>query len=147
MPEKLKNYFTEQDEEYFRSQDTADVFFQKNSEKNNGTDKKASSSGASCDGVSLCLCLAWLAVFVSSSHCINLYGYDFVNIVSTKICSLDHSTYCDNTIRVLKTPEKRSLIYAEVQAEMKLKFCMYEARHTVSALKKSNVYDDVVSPT
>ena len=27
---------------------------------------------------------------------------------------------------------------------MKLKFCMYEAVYTVSALKKSNVYDDVV---
>ena len=36
------------------------------------------------------------------------------------------------------------MIYAEVQREIKLKFCMCEAVKTVSVLKKSNVYDDVV---
>ena len=68
----------------------------------------------------------------------------FDNIVSTKIYSLDHSTNSDKKVRVSKTIEEGSLIYAEVQPEIKLRFCMYEAAYTVSALKKSNVYDDVV---
>ena len=106
--------------------------------------RKTSSSGASCDGISLCLYLALLAVFASPSLCIKLYGYDFDNIVSTKIYSLDYSTNCDNKIRVSKTIEEGSLIYAEVHPEIKLRFRMYEAAYTVSALKKSNVYDDVV---
>ena len=87
--------------------------------------------------------LALLAIFASPSFCIKLYGYDFDNIVSTKIFSLDHSINCDNKIRVSKTIEEGSLIYAEVQSEIKLRFCMYEEAYTVSALKKSNVYDDV----
>ena len=37
-----------------------------------------------------------------------------------------------------------SLIYAQVQPELKLKLLMYEAAYSVSAIKKSNVYDDVV---
>ena len=57
---------------------------------------------------------------------------------------MDYSTNCDNKIRVSKTIEEGSLIYAEVQPEIKLRFWMYEAAYTVSALKKSNVYDDVV---
>ena len=88
--------------------------------------------------------LALLAIFASPSLCIKLYGYDFDNIVSTKKHSLDHSKNCDNKIRVSKTIEEGSLIYAEVQPEIKLRFCMYEAAYTVSALKKSNLYDDVV---
>ena len=106
--------------------------------------RKTSSSGASCDRISLCLYQALLAIFVSPSLFIKLYGYDFDNIVSTKIYSLDHSTNCGNKIRVSKTIEEGSLIYAEVQLEIKLRFCMYEAAYTVSALKESNVYDDVV---
>ena len=106
--------------------------------------RKTSSSEASYDGISLCLYLALLAIFASPSLCIKLYGYDFDNMVSTKIYSLDHSTNCDNKIRVSKTIEEGSLIYAEVQPEKKLRFCMYEAAYTVSALKKSNAYDDVV---
>ena len=106
--------------------------------------RNASSSGASCDGVSLCLYLAMIAILASPSLCIKLYGYYFDSIVSTKIFSLDHSTNCDNKIRVLKTIEEGSLIYAEVQPKIKLRFCMYEAAYTVSALKKSNIYDDVV---
>ena len=88
--------------------------------------RKTSASGASCDGVSISLYLALLAIFASPATCIKLYGYDFDNIVSTKIYSLDHSTICDNKIRVLKTIEKGKLLYAEVQLEIKLKFCMYE---------------------
>ena len=88
-----------------------------------------------------------LAIFASPSLCIELYGCDFDNIVSTKIYSLDHSTNCDNKIRVSITIEEGSLIYAEVQPEIKLRFCMYEVAYTVSALKKSYVYDDVVSIT
>ena len=65
-------------------------------------------------------------------------------MVSTKIHSLDHSANCDNKIQVSETIEKSILIYAVVQSEIKPKFCMYEAAYTVSALKKSNVYDDVV---
>ena len=84
------------------------------------------------------------AIFVSSSLCIKLYGYDFDNSVSTKIYSLDHSTKRDNKIRVSKTIEQGSLIYADVQPEIKLRFCIYEAAYTVSVLNKSNVYDDVV---
>ena len=106
--------------------------------------RKTSSSGASCDRISLCLYLTLLAIFASPSLCVKLYGYDFDNIVSTKIYSLDHSTNCDSKIRVSKTIEDGSLIYAEVQPETKLRLCMYEAAYTVSALKKSNVYDDVV---
>ena len=87
--------------------------------------------------------LALLAIFAYPSLCIKLYGYDFDNIVSKNIYSLDHSTNCDNKIRVSKTIEG-SLIYADVQPEIKLRFCMYGAAYTVSALKKSNVYDDVV---
>ena len=105
--------------------------------------RKTSSSGASCDGISLCLYLALLAIFASPPLCIKLYGYDFDNILSTKIYSLDHSTDCDNKIRVSTTIEG-SLMYAEVQPKIKLTFCMYEAAYTVSALKKSNLYDDVV---
>ena len=40
VPERLKNYFTEQDEEYFSSQETDDVFFRENPERNNGIEKK-----------------------------------------------------------------------------------------------------------
>ena len=38
VTEKLKNYFTEQDNEYFSSEGADDCFFlfQENSEKNNG---------------------------------------------------------------------------------------------------------------
>ena len=100
--------------------------------------RKASSSGASSDEVSLCLYLALLAIFASPSPCIKLYGYDFDNIVSTKIYSLDHSTNCDNKNRVSKTKEESRLIYAEIQSEIKLKFCTYEAAYKVSALKKAN---------
>ena len=106
--------------------------------------RNPSSSGAPCDGVSLCLYLAMIAIFAFHSLCIKLYGYDFDNIVSTKIYSLDHSTNCDNKIRVSKTIEEGSLIYAEVQPEIKLRYCMYEAAYTVSTIKKCNVYDDVV---
>ena len=106
--------------------------------------RKTSWSGASCDVISLCLYLALLAILASPSLCIKLYGYDFDNIVSTKIYSLVHSTNCDNEIRVSKTVEEGNLIYAEVQHEIKLRFCMYEAAYTVFSPKKSNVYDDVV---
>ena len=99
--------------------------------------RKTSSSGASCDGISLCLYLALLAIFASPSICIKVYGDDFDNIVSTKIFSLDHSTNCDNKIRVSKTIEEGSLLYAEVQPEIKIRFCMYEAAYTVSALEKA----------
>ena len=85
-----------------------------------------------------------IAIFASPTLCIKLYGYDFDNIVSTKIYSLYHSTNCDNKIRVSKTIEEGSLIYAEVQPEIKLRLCLYAAAYTLSALKKSNVYDDVV---
>ena len=85
-----------------------------------------------------------IVIFASLSLCIKLYGYDFDNIVSTKLYSLDHSSNCDNKIRVSKTIEKGSLIYAEVHPEIKLKFCIYEPAYTVSALKKINVHDDVV---
>ena len=106
--------------------------------------RKTSSSEASCDGISLCLYLALLAIFASPSLCFKLYGNEFDNIVSTKKYSLDHSTNCDNNIRVSKTIEEGSLIYADVQLEIKLRFCMYEAAYIVSAFKKSGVYDDVV---
>ena len=46
----------------------------------------------------------------------------------------------DIKIRVSKTIEEGSLIFAEI----KFRVCMYEAAYTVSALEKSNVYDDVV---
>ena len=84
-----------------------------------------------------------IAIFASPSLCIKLYGYDFDNIVSTKIYSLDHISNCDNKIRVSRTIEEGSLIYAGLKPEIKLRFCMYEAAYTVSSLKKSNVYDDV----
>ena len=106
--------------------------------------RKANSFGASCDRVSLCLYLATIAIFASPSLCIKLYGYEFDNIVSTKINSLDHSTNCDNKIRLSKTIEDGRLIYAEVQPEIKLGFCIYEAAYTVSALEKRNLYDNVV---
>ena len=85
-----------------------------------------------------------LAIFASPSLRIKLNGYDFDNIVSTKVYSLDNSTNRDNKIRVSETIDQCSLIYAEVKPELKLKFCMYEASYTVSALKNSNVYDEVV---
>ena len=98
---KLKNDFTEQDEEYISSQET-DLFlsfcFRKNQKEIMESKRKATSSGALCDGVSLCLYLTLLAFFASPSPCINLYGYEFDSIVSTKIYSLDHSTNCDNKI-------------------------------------------------
>ena len=40
VPGKLKNYFAEQDEEYFSSQETDDFLFQENPERNNGIRKK-----------------------------------------------------------------------------------------------------------
>ena len=104
--------------------------------------RKASSSGASCDEVSLCLYLALLAIFPSPSPCIKFYGYDFDKIESTKIYSLDYITNCDNKTRVSETKEEVSLIYAEVQPERKLKFCIYEAVYTVLALK-GNIDDDI----
>ena len=53
--------------------------------------RKTSSFGASCDGISLGLYLALLAIFASPSLCINytamisynqLYSYDFVQSIS-----------------------------------------------------------------
>ena len=85
------------------------------------------------------LYLALLAIFASTSTCIKLYGYDFDKIVSTKIYSLDHSSNCDNKIRVSKTKEEGSFIYAEVQPGIKLKFSMYEAVYSVSVLKKQRI--------
>ena len=117
--------------------------FQENPEKVLESKRKKSLSGASCDGVSLCLYLALLAIFGSPSPCIKLYDCDFDNTLSTKIYSLDHSTNCDNKIRVSKTKEEGSLINAEVQPKIKLKFCMYKAVYTVSALEKINLYDDI----
>ena len=83
-------------------------------------------------------------ISASPSLCIKLHGYDFDNIVKTKIHSLDHSTKSENKIRVSETKEEGSLLYSEDQPEIKLKFCMYGAVYTLSAFKKSNVYDDVV---
>ena len=58
--------------------------FQENSERNDGIDRKASLSGASCEGVLLYLYVALVAIFASPSPCVKFYGYDFDNIVSTK---------------------------------------------------------------
>ena len=59
--------------------------FQENAEEIMESKRNASSSGASSDGVSLCLYLAMIATFASPSFCIKLHGYDFDNMVSTKI--------------------------------------------------------------
>ena len=99
VPEKLKNYFTEQDEEYFSSQETDDFFVSgKFRKKKMEPKRKASSSGALCDRVSQCLYFPLLAFYASPSPCIKLYGYGSDNIVSTKNYSLDQSTNCDNKI-------------------------------------------------
>ena len=81
--------------------------------------------------------LEFLDIFASPSPCIKLYNYDFDNMVSTKIYSLDQNTNCDNPIRVSKTILKGTFKFAEVQSQTKLKFCMYEGAYTVSALKKA----------
>ena len=81
--------------------------------------------------------LALLAIFASPSPFIKLYGCDFDNIVLSKNNSPDYNANCDNKIRVSITKEEGCLIYAEVQPEINLKFCMYEAAYTVSALKKA----------
>ena len=47
----------------------------------------------------------------------------------------------------MKKNKKGSLIYAEVQPEIKQNFCMYEAAYKVSALKKSNAQDAIVFVT
>ena len=66
VPEKLKNYSTEQDEDNFSSQKTDDIFgFRKTWKEIMESKRRVSSSGASCDGVSLCLYLALLAIFAS----------------------------------------------------------------------------------
>ena len=83
--------------------------------------RKTSSSGALYDGIALCLYLALLAIFASPSPCIKLYGYDMDNIVSTRVYSLDHSTNCDYKILLSKAKEEGTLIYAEVQPEIKPK--------------------------
>ena len=146
LPEKLVNYFTKRDKEYSHEND--DVFvWRKFRKKNMESNRKKSSSRSPCNGVWLWLYLALLAIFVSPSHCIKLYGYDFDNIVSTKIYFPDHSKNCDCTIWEPKTIVKGSLIYAEVQPEIKLKFGIFEAAYTVSALKKSHVYDEFVFVT
>ena len=106
--------------------------------------RKTSSSGASCDGISLCIYLALLAIFASPSICIKLYGYDLtISYQQEYILWITVQTVITK-FEYRKTIEEGSLIYAEVQPEIKLRFCMYEAAYTVSALKKSNVYDDVV---
>ena len=84
--------------------------FQVNSERNKGK-KNETSSGASCDGVPLCLHLALLAIFASPSHCYKLYAYDLDNIVSTKIFCLVHSRNYDSTTSIKKI-EKRSLTHS-----------------------------------
>ena len=129
----------------FSSEETDDVFVLMKIEKEIMDPKRnASSSGALSDGASLYLCLARLASFASPSLCIKLHGYDFNNIFSLKIYFLGHSTKADNTIRVSKTLEEGSLYYAAIQPDIELKFCVYEAAYNVSALTKSNLYDDVV---
>ena len=89
MKMKSTTKSTEQDEEYFSSQETDDVLFQESSERNNGIEKKGEFVWTSCDGVSLCLYLALLAILASPSPCIKVYGYDFDRIVSTLIYSLE----------------------------------------------------------
>ena len=87
--EKVKNYFTEQDEEYFSSQETDDSFVAEKLKKEiMESERRASLSQASCDGVSVCLYLSLLAIFALPSPCIKLYRYDFYNIVSKKIYCL-----------------------------------------------------------
>ena len=143
VPEKLKNYVTEQDKEYFSSQETDDVFVSGESgkEKCNRKERRFRPEPRVMEYYYVFF-LALLAIFAFPSPCINLYSYHFDNIISTKIYSLDHSTNCDNKFRESKTKEEGSLIYAEVQPDKKLKFCIYEEAYKVSAPKKSND-DDV----
>ena len=98
--------------------------------------RKANLYEASCDGVSQSFYLALLAIFASPSTCIKLYGYCFDNIVSTKICFPDHSTKCDYKFRVSKTIEKESLIYAEVQPEIKIESACLKRHILCLHLKK-----------
>ena len=72
--------------------------FQENPESYSGIEKKASLSGASCEGISLCLYLALLVIFASPSTFIKSYCCDFDNIVLTKNYSLDYNANCDNKI-------------------------------------------------
>ena len=68
VPEKLKNYSTELDEKNFsrREQKTDDIFgFRKTWKEIMESKRRGSSSGASCDGVSLGLYLALFAIFAS----------------------------------------------------------------------------------
>ena len=60
VPGKRKKYFTEQYEEYFSSQETDDNFLRKMQKEIMESNRKSSSSSASCEGVSLCLCLSLL---------------------------------------------------------------------------------------
>ena len=97
VPDKLMNLLTEQDEDYFSSQETDDFLFQ---EREIMDSKRKGIRFASCDIVSLFLFLALIAIFVSQSSCIKVYGCDFDNWVSTKIYSPDHSTNCHPTFWV-----------------------------------------------
>ena len=96
--------------------------FKENPEKIVESKRKASSTGASWYGVSICWYLDMIAIFASPSPYIKLYSYDFYNSVSAKIYSLDYSTNCDNKIRVSKTK-------AEGSASDKTKFLHVLKRH------------------
>ena len=105
------------------------------SERNNGVKKKAEFvPKIMCWSITMFF-LALLAIFASPSPCLKLYGYGF-----HKICFLDHNTNCDlETEFEYRKQQEKIFFKLEVQLEIKLKFSMYEAAFTVSALKKATI--------
>ena len=126
VPEKLKSCLIEQDEEYSSSKETDDVFVSGKCWKQ-WNQRNASLSRASYDGIPWCFYLAMIAMFASASACIELYGSHHIQCRINK----DLFSSLENTIPTLviqfnyRKQKKRSLVYAEVEPEIKIKFLQF----------------------
>ena len=69
------------------------------------------------------------------SGTVNITAYNFENILSTTTFALKGSEKCDLSTVNQIIVEKGALVYTEL-GHTKLKYCMYKAAYTVTAMKK-----------
>ena len=136
VPDKLMKLFTQQ-EDYFSSQETDDFFcFKKSSRKNNGFEKQGE-----------LVRIVWYSITmllsgIDSHNCFSITLYRDIRLwfrqwsINKDLFSGSQYKLSYHFSRIEKKNKKGSLIYAEVQPEIKQTYCMYEAAYTVSALKK-----------
>ena len=75
------------------------------------------------------------------SGTVNITAYNFENILSSTTFALKGSKKCDLSTVNQIIVEKGALVYTEL-GHTKLRYCMYKAAYTVTAMKRSNWWDD-----